>query len=144
MRPQDLEKVKSEFRLVGQKYNAIVLAKTLAELTVAWSEFLSCTERTFRKLRLATRSGPTKSWSDQIEHDRQNDELLVYVRQARNADDHGLEEIATPVQDGEVLGVLPVTHSEMIVKDGRPTLQFSQRQQSHVFAWKPPRVRLSR
>jgi hypothetical protein len=50
-------------------------------------------QRAFTKLKIAAKDGPAKGWYDKIEHARKTDELLIYVRHARNADEHGVEEI---------------------------------------------------
>jgi hypothetical protein len=63
----------------------------------AWSDFLSASHRTFSKLEQAAKtSGTSKAWFGRKVHDRRNDPLLSYIHHARNVDEHGLEDSASP------------------------------------------------
>lgn len=67
-----------------------------ARMEILWSDFLIGSQRVFSKLAAAS-EGKSAAWFGKIAKERGEDELLVYVHQARHADEHGLEKVASPV-----------------------------------------------
>lgn len=66
-------------------------AKTYDEYDEAWTDYLSRIENIFTKIKLASEKD-TKypSFSSKVNHQRSTDELLVYLKQARNTEHHGI------------------------------------------------------
>jgi hypothetical protein len=93
-----------KLRLAKAKLAAMKAASDLQELAIYWSEFLIEVQRVFLRLKKATENGPSKGWYDRIEQDRSTDELLSYIRHARNADEHGIERIAEVTDSRVTMG----------------------------------------
>jgi hypothetical protein len=93
MDKQALSAAKECLRRATSEVERLRQGGTFDTLKEAWSDFLSDTQRCFTKLRAAAHAGPSKGWYDGIENVRRTDEMLSYVRHARNADEHGIEEI---------------------------------------------------
>jgi len=67
-----------------------------ASFESAWREFLQKIERVWNKTQAAMAG--RKRWAkleSEIAHQRNTDPLLVYLRHARNADEHSIQPIAT-------------------------------------------------
>jgi hypothetical protein len=86
-------RAREEARKASDKIVAIRNARTLSEVADLWSSFLTHVQRSYTRLRIACRSGPSKGWCDEVWNTRNNDDLLKYVLHARNADEHGLAPI---------------------------------------------------
>jgi hypothetical protein len=107
LEPKAFAAAKTYCEKASHRRAQIVLATHVNELTEMWSHFLTDYERAFIRLHKATRQGSAKGWFDQIEDERSNDELLQYVRQARHADEHGLEPITKHVGGNVVIRPIP-------------------------------------
>jgi len=88
-------------------------AKTLEEIADLWSGFLTHIQRSYTKLRVACRSGPSKGWCDNVFQTRNADELLNYVLHARNADEHGVAKITDEKQGG--IGIGPKQGDSLVI-----------------------------
>jgi hypothetical protein len=60
-----------------------------------WERFLSEANRVSAKLKQAFNKGPQKDWWDKHAEVMKTDPLLRYVKEARNAAEHSLQEIAS-------------------------------------------------
>ena len=69
--------------------------------------------RSFTKMKIAAKDGPSKGWYDNIENQRKADELLSYVRHARNADEHGIDRIVK--KKSACVGISPKTGNSLFV-----------------------------
>jgi hypothetical protein len=98
---QAFGRAREEVEKAAQKIAEIRRAKTLQEIAELWSGFLTDIQRSYTKLRIACRSGPSKGWCDSVFSIRNADELLSYVLHARNADEHGVAKI-TDVKHGSM------------------------------------------
>jgi hypothetical protein len=69
-------------------------AKNLKETEAAWSDLLMAAASIYSKLEQASKlTGKTTAWYGRVKHERKTDTLLSYIHHARNADEHGLEDI---------------------------------------------------
>lgn len=60
----------------------------------AWSDLLIRLQRVYNRLAAAApETGSANAWWGRKKHERENDELLMYLHQARHAEEHGLDEI---------------------------------------------------
>ncbi|MBC7608237.1 MAG: hypothetical protein H7228_01470 [Polaromonas sp.] len=76
-------------------------AKTVEEAEDAWSEFLSASSRIYSKLHSGSKGHKTaQPWFGRMKNERRSDELLAYVHQARNADEHGISQISVRKLEG--------------------------------------------
>ena len=98
-------RAREEAKLAASKLEAMKTAKKLAALAQLWSEFLTHIQRAFTKMKIATANGPSKRWYDTIENIRRTDDLLSYIRHARNADEHGVESVTHAKPGG--IGISP-------------------------------------
>jgi hypothetical protein len=101
MDKQAFGRAREEAGKAAQKIAEIREAKTLHEIADLWSGFLTHIQRSYTKLRIACRSGPSKGWCDNVFQTRNADALLNYVLHARNADEHGVAEV-TEVKPGSI------------------------------------------
>jgi hypothetical protein len=88
-----LDRALDEARLASDKLENMRVTSNIRALAQLWSEFLTHLQRSFTKLKIATTNTSAKGWYDTVENIRKTDELLSYVRHARNADEHGVERI---------------------------------------------------
>ena len=101
MEQRSFLQAKEEFRKSLAKLEMMKKSTDIHQLSDIWSEFLTSVSRVFNKLKNATRIGASKGWYDNIENMRKKDELLSYIRHARNCDEHGLDPI-TNKQRGSI------------------------------------------
>lgn len=68
--------------------------KDLPKIAERWSDFLIAANRFFERLEEGSKSsGKCEAWYGRVTHQRRKDELLKYIHQARNSDEHGLANI---------------------------------------------------
>lgn len=66
--------------------------KTIDQTRTAWSNFLIAANGIYSKLEQAAKGNPkAEQWFAGKNADRKKDELLQYLHQARNADEHSIE-----------------------------------------------------
>lgn len=89
----------------GEAMEELKLATTLEATEVAWSKFLVAAMTIYTKLEQGSKTaGVSAAWFGRKKHVRKTDELLCYIHQARNADEHGLAEITDRKAGGWGIG----------------------------------------
>lgn len=83
---------------------ATLINADLATFAGKWASFLSALVRVFLKLKHGSQAGPAKGWFDKITHQSRTDPLLKYLLHARNADEHGGEEITSTLEPA-IIGI---------------------------------------
>jgi hypothetical protein len=69
-------------------------AQNIKDTETAWSDFLMAAGSIYSKFEHASkRNGVAAAWYGRVKHERKTDTLLSYIHHARNADEHGLEDI---------------------------------------------------
>jgi hypothetical protein len=106
-------RARQEFDLAGAKLKGMKDSSNLAAFAQSWSDFLSHVQRAFTRMKIATAKGPSKGWYDTIESQRHTDELLSYIRHARNADEHGVDPVTVQKPGG--IGIKPKVGNSLIV-----------------------------
>jgi len=98
------------FRKAKNASDALVQANTAAQIEQAWQDFLMAAGTIFNKLNAGTRKSQRGcTWYSTVGTDRQKDELLQYLKVARNSLEHGAVRIVKPhdasvrVDDGGVM-----------------------------------------
>lgn len=89
-------------------HSKAVALEGAADLEVAaryWSEFLVEHQRWYTRMQQAFERGPSAAWFGKLKARRQSDPLLLYLHQARHADEHGLDRIAVAEPGGLGIGV---------------------------------------
>jgi hypothetical protein len=96
-------------------------ADSFKKIEEGWSDFLTMANRVYVKLEQGAKvSGPSKGWFGLKIHERKVDPLLKYIKNARDVDEHGLQQI-TDRQDAGVGVKFPTATNDapVIVKSGR-------------------------
>lgn len=86
----------AKLKLDKAKESALLLknSKVFADSEVYWCDFLIASSTIFSKLEQGSKVYPkSKGWFDNIKHLRKNDPLLKYIHQARNCDEHTIENV---------------------------------------------------
>ena len=67
----------------------------------AWSNFLTMANRAYTKLEQGAKdNGKHRAWFGRQKHERRQDPSLRYIKNARDADEHGLERITERASGG--------------------------------------------
>ena len=106
-------RAREEFDLAAEKLKSMKQASNLEHYAQSWSDFLSHVQRAFTKMKIATKNEPSKGWYDKIENERHTDDLLSYIRHARNADEHGVDPVTIQKPGG--IGIKPKVGNSLIV-----------------------------
>lgn len=122
MNPEAIEQANS--RLQRAKTALTVLqdkTATVAELRMAWSDFLLAAAGLYSKLEQGSKDSPkSQSWFGRVKHIRRSDPLMRYLHHARNSDEHSLDITAS-------MGTTAVsTHESVTVStnpDGTPNVR---------------------
>jgi hypothetical protein len=73
---------------------AMERADTLAKMEAAWSDFLIKANRVYTKLEQGAKAnGSSYGWFGRKKNEQRKDPLLSYVKNARDADEHGLKQV---------------------------------------------------
>lgn len=91
------------------------------DFQAAWSDFLVAGHRIFSRIEQgAKQDSATRTWFDSKRRARKTDQLLVYIHQARHADEHGLAP-SVLIQDFRAgKDVMPVYNFDGFDKDMKP------------------------
>jgi hypothetical protein len=92
---QHSAKLREQLEKAAAELESMERSKTLDELETHWKEFLSHIERFWYKSQAHFgRSPKWTSWGAKYQRERENDPLLKYLRLARGAHEHTLDDIA--------------------------------------------------
>ena len=88
-----LEKTKIELNAAQHAIERLKKAETYPEIKAAWQDVVSRLEKTWTKAKLECTGcvGEARRLLDTAAASRSSDELLIYLSQARHADQHSLE-----------------------------------------------------
>jgi hypothetical protein len=116
-----LEAAKEKLQHAREKVAAMTAATDIRMLARLWEEFLTLQQQVFLRLKKAFEHGHSKLWSDTVINDQRSDEMLRYLKHARNADEHGIHKITETNTGG--LGIRPrqgdTLHVNRMVLDTR-------------------------
>lgn len=92
---QHSDKPLKELQQAKEVLQNMSLAKNIIDLEALWKRFLHHLERTWNKAEAHySRSPKWSGWHGRYAQARKKDELLVYLAKARDADEHGIEDIS--------------------------------------------------
>lgn len=98
MDPRALEKARSRLRNIDKAIRELEAGGDFDEFTDTWFTFLTAFKSTYTALEQGAKSSPqSRQWFGCKARERRGDELLQYLYQARNDEEHGLEEVAKAV-----------------------------------------------
>lgn len=111
-----------ELELAIQAYNAMLHATVLDEVEVQWKICIHHLERVWNKLQALYKRDPQwHHWSGRIAKDRRTDPLLIYLINARGADEHTVGYISGRHAASFRINLEPnksILIEELIIKDG--------------------------
>jgi len=88
-----LQKCLERFEKAKAALQRLEKSQDLKETASAWSDLLMAAGSLYSKLQQAAKTTVAKAWYDRVKDERKSDTLLSYIYHARNADEHGLEDI---------------------------------------------------
>jgi hypothetical protein len=89
-----LDAARKELGYANESIEKMRAAATHADLERAWIELLGCLTKVWNKTEASLKGDPkfyNSPITKRVRYDRSNDPLMVYLAQARNADEHGVE-----------------------------------------------------
>ena len=91
-----LNAAKAELRSADRSLSNMKAAPNFEIFEEEWRDFLNCIEKVWNKTERGCQSFRDKfqPWQGQFSRERKKDALLKYVKQARDADNHSIQEVA--------------------------------------------------
>ncbi|MEZ8955719.1 hypothetical protein [Vibrio cyclitrophicus] len=91
-----LNAAKAELRSADRSLHNMKTAKNFEIFEEEWRDFLNCIEKTWNKTERGCQSVRNKfaPWQGKFTKERKKDSLLKYVKQARDADNHSIQEVS--------------------------------------------------
>ncbi len=99
-----LKQVENRLAAATKKAAAIVHSRSNLEIMEFWSEFLTEQQRFFNRLGNAAETSSEQGWIERTMNARKQDPIMLYLYQARNADEHGRSSIAKVADPSITLG----------------------------------------
>lgn len=116
-----ISKAKSRLRLASKAIADLSLATNKDEFSDAWFSFLIAFKSVYTALEQGAKSSPQSlQWMGAKKAERRGDELLQYVYQARNDDEHGLQGVLQYNPGGLAIGVVKPGYSNAIRVNSLP------------------------
>jgi len=133
--------------LVRRRATEVESATNVPELEERWTAFLQDLERLWFKMAACYGTcSKWQPWKGRFEKLREDDQLLAYLRRARDAKEHTLEPIAQPVPDSTVLRAanssLPCHVEGVTMRTMRGNQLFEVKGNNASVVFEPAHVRL--
>ena len=91
MHPNAIAQAQQRLANAQEALDRLEAANTLLTVERAWSEYLLAVSAIYSKLELGSKGyGASEAWFGQKKKQRKDDPLLVYLQQARHAEEHGI------------------------------------------------------
>lgn len=125
MNPLAIEKARRGLRVATKALNELSTAKDYTTFADCWYTFLTSIKNIYTALEQGAKASPqSMQWIGGKKQERRNDDLLQYLFQARNDDEHGLQPVTEYVPEKIGLGVAKPGYStsaryNITIKDGR-------------------------
>ena len=96
MQTDPLRQAKQELTLAWEAVHALSKASTLDQAEIFWRQVLNHLEKVWVKAERSCQPFRAKfePWQQTYHLQRNSDPLLIYLRQARDADNHSIQEVA--------------------------------------------------
>ena len=106
MNPKSIVKARSRLRVSQRQVDAMSNCRTYEDFSDLWSVFLHAAKGIYTSLELRSKSNAySRQWFGGKNRVRKSDQLLRYITEARNDDEHGIEPITEYVPAVAVLGI---------------------------------------
>jgi hypothetical protein len=106
MDPKALKKAQLRLGVATENAEALKAATTMQKFDEKWYIFLHAAKGVYTTLKEGAKASPqSRQWFGQANEFRKNDELLRYIWEARNDDEHGIEEQTERVPPSLLLGI---------------------------------------
>jgi hypothetical protein len=116
MKKQALEQAHNQLQEAKAIVEELRQSSNFREFSTAWSAFLIHANRVYTKLEAGSKSNAqSRQWFGRKKQERKTDQLLQYLRQARNSDEHGLEPVTEVVPGSLSLSSSAPVHIRSIV-----------------------------
>lgn len=101
MSEEILKHPRAELRAAARALDAMRTAKSLEEFEAKWREFLTCLEKVWNKVERSCQMERNRfePWQGKYHRLRKKDMLLRYLKQARDADNHSIQDF-TKIEPG--------------------------------------------
>lgn len=94
MKPEAVEQAKIRLAKARRATARLLEAQSYEDAEDAWTDFLSAATAVYSKLEQGCKKhGPSEAWYGRKKKFRKDDQLLNYLHQARNSDEHGIERV---------------------------------------------------
>lgn len=114
-----ITKAKSRLRVAGKALSELYLCKEYQEFSETWYTFLGAAKSVYTVLEQGAKaSAQSRQWFGGVKQFRKDDELLQYLFEARNDEEHGLECSTEHVPGSLAIGVAKPGFSNKIVLNG--------------------------
>lgn len=114
-----VDKARSRLRVATKASQELGVCKSHDDFTDTWYTFLTASKNIYTILEQGAKSSPqSRQWFGERAAERRGDELLQYVYEARNDDEHGLEPVTTHDSGGLAIGVARPGFSNSITVNG--------------------------
>lgn len=101
-----LEKAQRRLRVAQESAAALPDAENHRDFADKWYVFLHAAKGIYTTLEQGAKSTPqARQWFGKVNQIRKDDELLRYISEARNDDEHGIEEQTQAIPGASVLGI---------------------------------------
>jgi hypothetical protein len=105
MHPIALTQAADRLNQASEAVAAMGDTKDPARIELHWIQFLVAANTFYSKLERGSKdSGKSAAWYGRKKHERRTDELFKYLHHARNADEHGIEQITQRASSFMTLG----------------------------------------
>ena len=134
MTEEKLKHPKSELRAAAKALDSMRTADSLDDLEAEWREFLTCLEKTWVKAERSCQHirNQFQPWQGKYSKLRKKDMLLRYLKQARDADNHSIQDF-TKIEPGSksirftnptggYINRMEISGGEIAVYEGDPML----------------------
>lgn len=97
MADDPLKHSKAELRAASRAIEAMKLSDTMDKFESEWRAFLTCLEKVWTKVERTCQPHQNRfqPWQGQFQALRKKDMLLRYLKQARDADNHSIQDMTT-------------------------------------------------
>ncbi len=121
MDPRAIEKSKSRLRAAKKAIHDLEESKTFTEFNDVWYNFLCAFKNVYTVLEQGAKASPqSRQWFGEKQKERRADDLLQYVYEARNDDEHGLGASLEFKPEMHEIGIAAPGYSKSIVLNGGP------------------------
>lgn len=117
--PKALDKANSRLRVARKALSELAESKSREQFSDTWYTFLVATKNVYTALEQGSKTTPQdRQWFGAKKQQRKDDELLQYLFQARDDDEHGVEQVTEFVPGSLGIGVAEEGYSSAMRFDG--------------------------